>query len=60
MLGATALVIGFTQFFLALTYHAPEPVPAVDPKPADLGAGRTDSQPSVVARPTDGAALSGR
>lgn len=60
VLGATALVIGFTQFFLALTYHAPEPVLATEPGRADLGAGRSEPQPIRVAGPTDGAALSGR
>ena len=33
VLGATALVIGFTQFFLALTHHAPEPGPGLGDAP---------------------------
>ena len=59
VLGATALVIGFTQFFLALTYHAPEAIPAAD-MPANLRAARSETRDLQVAPPEDSAALSGR
>ena len=42
VLGATSLVIGVTQFLLALTFHAPEPAavpqPATAPEPAAVAA----------------------
>jgi cytochrome c oxidase assembly protein subunit 15 len=57
VLGATALVIGFTQFFLALTYHAPEAALVVEPLPEQLR-DPGEPEPLSAAPPKDSAALS--
>ncbi len=60
VLGATALVVGFTQFFLALTYHAPEAVPVAEEPSVTLRSKGGEPRPLKVAPPEDSAALSGR
>jgi cytochrome c oxidase assembly protein subunit 15 len=50
--GATVLVIGTTQFLLALTYHAPEPVAVPEPTattvPASAGPARSPAPEGVT------------
>ena len=53
VLGATALVIGAVQCFLACTYHAPEavPAPALAPRPGAGGRARSAPGRLVWLRP---------
>ncbi len=60
VLGATVLVVGFTQFFLALTHHAPEAAIAAGGPAETERSGRDEPRPLRVAPTEDSAALSGR
>jgi cytochrome c oxidase assembly protein subunit 15 len=63
-LGATVLVIGFVQFYLALTHHAPEALGArLRAVPSPVGAGGLAGAvpgPAPSARVTGGESAAGR
>jgi cytochrome c oxidase assembly protein subunit 15 len=60
VLGATVLVIGFTQFFLALTTHPPEPALVVDAAASRSRKVPPEPRPVRAVRAGEGAAVTGR